>query len=137
MRRAGGSKLAQQTLPGMRRTIPEPTPTGEALKSKGTDRVLHRAPPGWRDDALRTIRAVARSCGRFTADDVHATAALLGLLPPHHSNAWGAVFRLALRQRYMRPTGDHVRSSRREARARSIPVYQSLLRDGEDWTQRR
>ena len=109
----------QKTLPGMART-------GEDLMIAGTERVLENEPEPWKDRAQEIILSTARRHEFFNADDVKDRANGAGLEEPHHPNAWGAAFRVALFAGVMERTGKYMRSERTSRHASMIPQYRSL-----------
>jgi hypothetical protein len=91
-----------------------------------------------RDAALERVR---NNAGSWTAQAMHgirqhvppgwtgsgeAIRLLLfkgGLPRPHHHNAWGAVIRLAVAKRLLRPTGQYTHMLTEKSHARKTPVY--------------
>ena len=108
----------QNTLPGMART-------GEDLMIEGTKRVLENEPEPWKDRAQEVILSTAYRHEFFNADDVKDRANDMGLGEPHHPNAWGAAFRVALLAGVMERTGRYVRSGRTSRHSSMIPQYRS------------
>jgi hypothetical protein len=98
---------------------------GEELKQEGIDQVLRHAPAPWKVAALKIVESVAKRHPYFSADDVHHLAGWLGLSPPHHPNAWGALMQSALRLGYMEKTKTRIKSKRRNQHGTEIPVYRS------------
>ena len=109
----------QETLPGMRRT-------GEDLMIEGTKQVLENEPELWKDRVQEIILSTARRHRFFTADSVKREAKRMDLGEPHHPNAWGAAFRVALLAGVMERTGRYVRSERTSRHSSMIPQYRSL-----------
>lgn len=107
----------QATLPGMERS------EGEKRLEAGATRVLENEPEVWRFAALHCILEVSRRMEFFTADDVMAEAVRQEIGKPHHPNAWGAVYRIALHDGAIMRTGKFVKSTRPGQHATMIPQY--------------
>ncbi len=102
--------------------------TGEELRDEGmalSAEAEDRNNPGWDERALDAIRFVAEDNEYFTSDDVREHFSE----EPHHPNAWGAVWKKAVRLRWIEEATDkpRVKSRRPLAHASKIPVYKSHL----------
>ncbi len=74
----------------------------------------------WERIALGVLEVLANGCPEgFTADRWHHYMRS----EPHHPNQYGIVARRARAQGVIRETGEWVKSKRKEARGRRIPVW--------------
>jgi hypothetical protein len=89
-------------------------------KNSGQQLVLENAGT-WTDGAMFLLHKFIRKTNvEFTSDDFRAYALNVGLKPPHHHNAWGALFTLASKMDLIRPTGNFWESTRPESHRRFI-----------------
>jgi hypothetical protein len=98
---------------------------GEKLMREGVERVWKNELVPWKERALEAIMDTAIHNDIFTADDVRDWADDTGLEEPHHPNAWGAAFRVAILNGVMERTGRFVKSRRPNQHARMVPQYRS------------
>jgi hypothetical protein len=98
---------------------------GEKRMIEGVKKVWGNEVAPWKERALEAIVDVAIHNDVFTADDVRDWANDVGLEEPHHPNAWGAAFRVALTSGVMNRTGRYVKSRRPNQNATMIPQYRS------------
>ena len=88
--------------------------TGLELRDQGIASLeRHR----WVDDARSWAERICDRNGTVTSDDIHALAAAMDPLP--HDNCYGAIFKGT----QFVATGERVKSTRPEARARWIQVW--------------
>lgn len=60
--------------------------------------------------------------GDYTGERVRAAMLEQGIMP-HHSNAWGALVKAAIRQRLLHPTGRFVPMRSKKSHAHTTQVY--------------
>ena len=96
---------------------------GRARKEEATSRVLDNAGDEWKNRAMNVLLYVADTTDDFIADDVVVEAEKLGLPEPHHRNAWGSLFLLASKRKYIKKTGETRPTRRPRGHARYYPVW--------------
>jgi hypothetical protein len=102
-----------------------PGVNGADLRDAGMAQVWDNTPDNWRTIALTLLYQLAKHHREVTADDLQQ------VLPPlplgTHPNVIGTLWMDAVRQHVIRHTGRSKLSSRRDARARRVPIYESLV----------
>ena len=89
-------------------------------KEFGQELVLKHS-GSWSDQALSMLEwYIQTNNEEFTMDDFRVYAEYMGLNPPHHHNAWGALFNHCAKLNLIRPTGKMWESTRTEAHKRLI-----------------
>jgi hypothetical protein len=81
----------------------------------------------WIEDCVTALHALALIRPTVTGDDLHAAVAILGLGAPTHPNAFGAVWKQAQRDGFLRITDRTVLSKRPVAHRHRLPVWESLV----------
>lgn len=104
--------------------VPGQIELGELLRDQGVARVA-ASNDAWMGRALDQLSDLAATFPYLTADDLHTRMTFLGD-EPTHPNAYGAVFRSAVRLGYIEATDATCRSQRPDAHARRLIVWRSL-----------
>lgn len=78
--------------------------------------------PEWADEAFKAIVTAARCNSKVHVDDVWPKVA-----PPHHHNAWGAVWMRAIKARVIEKTSERRHSIAPRKHKHEYPVYRSLI----------
>ena len=86
--------------------------TGQELKEQGIEKVLTAADLKWQSDVLYIIQQLVKKNRAFTAEDVRKVAENCGLPHPHHPNAWGGMLQTAAKRKWIKRTGNFIRSTR-------------------------
>jgi len=74
----------------------------------------------WMDRALAAVKLLAP--GEYTGEDIRlAVIEMIGA--PHHHNAWGAVVKMSLAHKAIRPTGRLTAMKTRKSHGRRTAVY--------------
>lgn len=95
--------------------------TGNQLRDEGVQTVYDNNTI-WCIDALWAIKDLAEMGDPFTSDDVWDLMTYL----PENNSAMGAVFRKAVTQKIVEPTGSFVISHRASAHSRPIRVWKAV-----------
>jgi hypothetical protein len=93
---------------------------GKAERDKGMKQVLDRNPE-WTDLALRAIACLPVGWEGSGQDIRIKLTELIG--PPHDHNVWGSLTNLAIRKKFIVPTGHYKYTRLRASHKRRIPVY--------------
>ncbi len=123
----GGAPMFAYAPIGHSRPHPHDLTLGRMARDEGMALVLENVGQEWRDRIAFLIDGLARRLPELTADDVRAEADRVGMDPPHHHNAWGAVMLSAAKRGSIQRTTSPRASVRVEAHRHSNPVWRSLL----------
>jgi len=96
--------------------------TAEDERNEAMRRVERNTDPAWAETALGAVRETARTRVELTTDDVWAR-----LYYPRERRALGPVMAKAVRQGWIRSTGEVRKSIRPETHANPKAVYESLI----------
>lgn len=94
----------------------------KAARDRALDQVLKHAGSLWVEQGLDIISRM--QAGRATGESLRRAMLDIGLHPPHHSNAWGALIRTAVKRGLLAPTGTWQPMATKSSHARQTPVYQ-------------
>lgn len=97
--------------------------TAQVAREKAIVRVEAGAPKIWKDQALQTVRDLAREFETFTTDEVWERIG-----SPIEPRAMGAVMRRAQRMGFIKPTMMVKNSTRPQCHARPLRVWKSETR---------
>jgi hypothetical protein len=95
--------------------------TGNQLRDEGTE-LVYENNILWSVDAYWVIYDLARKGLEFTSDEVWKRMTYL----PDNNSAMGAVFRKAVSDKIIEPTGSFITSSRPSAHSRPIRVWKGI-----------
>ena len=79
----------------------------------------------WKYAVIALIRTYKKGT-RFTYDKVRAEAAVRGVTPPDHPNAWGAAMNTAAKEQLIAKTGRYFPSAIRSNHGRIMPEWVRL-----------
>jgi len=79
----------------------------------------------WKEAALDIVRVLSFSTERFTTDDVWEYLESAGRTT-HEPRAMGAIMRKAVKEGYIRSTGEFVKSRRPECHCRPVAVWEAV-----------
>ena len=97
----------------------------EAIKArdKALEKVAARANE-WFDGALAILPQIRNDSPFATGEDVRLwLEERMG--KPHHHNAQGALIRVAIQKKILRPTGKFIQMRTKKSHARMTPVYET------------
>jgi hypothetical protein len=120
----------ESLLPPQRVTVTKPAPRpkvekdGRTRRDEGMAAVWSRTPEAWRRMAIDVLYQLCRQRQTLTADVLWEA---LPVKPPGHHSVIGVLWQEAIRRGMVKRTGLTVKTTRPVAKARDIPVYQSLL----------
>ena len=77
----------------------------------------------WMAGGLGMIAALREWSG--TAEALRLHLQRMGLNPPHHHNAWGALIKKAISGGYLVPTGRYAHMATVKSHGRRTPIYRS------------
>lgn len=97
---------------------------GRVLRDAALEKVWSATPESWRAMALDVLYQLARRRERFTTDELWDA---LPVKPPGSHSVIGALIHMALAQRIIERSGQTVKTRRPSAKARDIPIYNSLV----------
>jgi hypothetical protein len=120
---------ANNSVHGIPRCETEDLPlfSGEILRDEGIKKVMSNN-ESWMEQALRFAELfVSRREGEdFTGEDIRFCLENLGVDPPRHPNAYGALINCLVRRKVIVPTGRYVNPKDRSSHARKIQVYEAV-----------
>jgi len=103
--------------------------TIEDWATKLTDEAIQRADDHaratWKEAALDGVRVLSFSKERFTTDDVWEYLESAGRTT-HEPRAMGAIMRKAVKEGFIRNTGEFVKSRRPECHCRPVAVWEAV-----------
>jgi hypothetical protein len=100
---------------------------GQILKTQGQQLALFNAGK-WSDEAIDKLRAFCKArkdleMPEFRFEEFRQVAESSGWPLPHHSNAWGALPRLAVKHNLIRPTGRYEKATSVATHAHPVAVW--------------
>jgi hypothetical protein len=98
-------------------------PEARAARDKELKKVMANAGQEWQTRALRALRLFAQFDREFIAEEFRTRWFAMGYPPPHHHNAWGALFRIAAQQGWLEMTNTIRSMSTVRSHARKSPVW--------------
>jgi hypothetical protein len=92
-------------------------------RDKALKKVMANAGDEWKDMALRYLGWYSQGRPDFIAEEFRIYWQREDLPPPHHHNAWGALFRIAAQQGWLEMTNTIRSMSTVRSHARKSPVW--------------
>lgn len=116
-------RVVEVTKPAPHVKLPEKN--GAARRDDGIQQAWDNTPANWRTVAMTLLYQLCKAHPEVTADDLQE------VLPPlpaeAHPNVIGGLWMAGVRQKIIRRTNRSITSTRRDAHARRLPVYESLI----------